>query len=183
MKHPKQDANRRDFLKTASAAAAAVAAPYVITSSALGAGDRPPASDRIVMAGIGIGNMGNGDQGVVTWGTKKCSTWPSAMCSKSKQEEAKHRVNGHYKNSDCKVYGDFREVLARPTSTRSTIATPDHWHAIIVIEACRQWQRRLLPEARNADDPRRPADGRSGAALRSRSLRRQPARDGRLCVV
>src|SRR5579871_4253446 len=64
MKHPKQDASRREFLKTASAAtAAAIAAPYVITSSALGADGRPPASDRIVMAGIGIGNMGSGDQG------------------------------------------------------------------------------------------------------------------------
>jgi len=37
--------------------------PYVITSSALGAEDTPPASDRIVMGGIGIGNMGRGDQG------------------------------------------------------------------------------------------------------------------------
>ncbi len=45
---------RREFLKTASAA---VAAPYVITSSALGNAERPPASERIVMGGIGIGNM------------------------------------------------------------------------------------------------------------------------------
>ena len=53
---------RREFLKTAGAASAAVAVPYIITSSALGKDDRPPASDRIVMAGIGIGNMGRGDQ-------------------------------------------------------------------------------------------------------------------------
>ena len=51
---------RREFLKTASTA---VAVPYVITSSALGNGDRPPASERIVMGGIGIGNMGRGDHG------------------------------------------------------------------------------------------------------------------------
>src|SRR5271163_2768733 len=51
---------RRDFLKTASAA---VAAPYVITSAALGNDERSPASDRIVMGGIGIGNQGRGDQG------------------------------------------------------------------------------------------------------------------------
>ena len=51
---------RREFLKTAGAA---IAVPYVITSSALGAEDIPPASDRIVMGGIGIGNMGRGDQG------------------------------------------------------------------------------------------------------------------------
>ena len=55
----KNDTSRRDFLKTAGAA---VAAPYVITSAALGNQDQAPASDRIVMGGIGIGNMGNGDQ-------------------------------------------------------------------------------------------------------------------------
>ena len=42
---------RRTFLK---AGAAAVSAPYVITSTALGSEDRPPASDRIVMGGIGV---------------------------------------------------------------------------------------------------------------------------------
>ena len=56
--HP--NSTRREFLKSASAA---VAAPYVITSSALGNADRPAASERIVMGGIGIGNMGRGDQG------------------------------------------------------------------------------------------------------------------------
>jgi hypothetical protein len=46
---------RRRFLKTASVA---VAAPYVITSTALGSDGIPPASDRIVMGGIGIGKLG-----------------------------------------------------------------------------------------------------------------------------
>ena len=54
------NATRREFLKTASAA---LAVPYVITSTALGNDDVPPASERIVMGGIGIGNMGRGDQG------------------------------------------------------------------------------------------------------------------------
>jgi len=36
--------------------------PYVITSKALGDAVTPPASDRIVMGGIGLGNMGSGDQ-------------------------------------------------------------------------------------------------------------------------
>ena len=50
---------RREFIQTASVA---LAAPYIITSTALGNDERAPASDRIVMAGIGIGNMGRGDQ-------------------------------------------------------------------------------------------------------------------------
>ena len=50
---------RREFLQTAGAA---IAAPYVITSTALGNADTPPASDRIVMAGIGLGSQGSNDQ-------------------------------------------------------------------------------------------------------------------------
>ena len=65
----KNDTSRRDFLKTAGAA---VAAPYVITSAALGNQDRAPASDRIVMGGIGIGNMGRGDQNAFL-GTRRCA--------------------------------------------------------------------------------------------------------------
>ena len=47
--------NRRDLLKTA---AAAVAAPYVITSTALGNADTPPASERITLGHIGVGVRG-----------------------------------------------------------------------------------------------------------------------------
>ncbi len=50
--------SRRQFLKTAGLA---VAAPYVITSTALGAEGRPPASERIVMGTIGTGGQGTGD--------------------------------------------------------------------------------------------------------------------------
>src|SRR5437867_2871067 len=49
---------RRRFL---AAAGSAIAMPYVITSSALGAGGRGPASGRIVMATIGCGGQGTGD--------------------------------------------------------------------------------------------------------------------------
>ncbi len=137
MKHPKQDASRREFLKTASAAtAAAIAAPYVITSTALGAEGRPPASDRIVMAGIGIGNMGSGDQGAYL-GHKEVQYVAACDVRPAKREAAKGRVDGHYKNKDCKLYNDFRELLARPDIDAIHCATPDHWHAIIVVEACR----------------------------------------------
>ena len=39
--------------------------------------------------------------------------------------------------SDCKAYNDFRELLARTDIDAMHCATPDHWHAIVVIEACR----------------------------------------------
>jgi predicted dehydrogenase len=124
---------RRSFLKTASAA---VAAPYVITSSALGKGDVPPASDRIVMGGIGLGNMGAGDQEAFA---ARPDVQYVAACDvrKSAREAAKGRVDKRYNNADCQVYNDFRELLARTDIDAVHVATPDHWHAILVIEACR----------------------------------------------
>jgi len=126
-------ATRRDFLKSASAA---VAAPYVITSAALGNQDRAPASDRIVMGGIGIGNMGSGDQGAFLG---RGDVQYVAVCDVRKEvrERAKSRTDDRYKNSDCRAYNDFRELLARDDIDAVHVATPDHWHAILVIEACR----------------------------------------------
>ncbi len=67
-------ASRREFLKTAAATAMV---PYVITSSALGQNGRPPASERIVMGGIGIGNRGAATR-APSWAATTSSTWPSA---------------------------------------------------------------------------------------------------------
>ena len=63
--------------------------------------------------------------------------WPFATSRRTARENAKGRVDKHYYNTDCKTYSDFREVLARKDIDAVQIATPDHWHAILVIEACR----------------------------------------------
>ena len=53
----KQGMTRRTLLK---GAVAAFAAPYTITSTALGANGRPSASNRITMGMIGVGGQGGG---------------------------------------------------------------------------------------------------------------------------
>ena len=65
---------RREFLKRTSLA---IAAPYVISANALGEEGRPPASERIVMGGIGLGSQGGGDMGAFLK-RNEFSTWPSA---------------------------------------------------------------------------------------------------------
>jgi len=114
-----------------------VAVPYVITSSALGQNGVPPASDRIVMGGIGIGNMGNGDQDAFL---SRPDVQYVAVCDvrAGVREAAKGKVDKRYNNTDCQAYNDFRELLSRPDIDAVHVATPDHWHAIMVIEACRQ---------------------------------------------
>ncbi len=124
---------RREFIQAASAS---LAIPYIITSTALGNDERAPASDRIVMAGIGIGNMGQGDQGAFL-GRKDVQYVGACDVRQSVRETARRKINEHYSNSDCQVYNDFRELLARDDIDAVHVATPDHWHAIMVIEACR----------------------------------------------
>lgn len=128
------NATRREFLKTAGAA---IAAPYVITSSALGNDERAPASDRIVMAGIGIGNMGRGDQEAFL---RRGDVQYVAVCDVKSgvRDSGKGKADKQYENTDCQAYNDFRELLARDDIDAVHVATPDHWHAIMVIEACRQ---------------------------------------------
>jgi hypothetical protein len=130
----KQRANRREFLK--AAAATAIACPYLIPGSALGADGRPAPSGRIVMGGIGIGNQGSGDQGAFLG---RGDVQYVAVCDveANRRNAACDRVNESYGNDDCKEYVDFRELLARTDIDAVHCATPDHWHALVVIEACR----------------------------------------------
>jgi hypothetical protein len=124
---------RRNFIKTASVA---VSAPYFVSSSIFAKDDKPAPSDRLVVAGIGLGNMGNGDQGGFL---SRNDVQYVAVCDVRKQqrESAKGKVDKKYENTDCQAYVDFREILSRTDIDVVHIATPDHWHAIQVIEACR----------------------------------------------
>ena len=127
---------RRDFLKTAGAASAAIAAPTVITSAALGNQDTPAASERIVMGGIGIGNMGSGDQNQFL-GRPDVQYVALSDVRGGVREGKKGNVDNRNGNTDCQTYVDFRDLLARDDIDAVHVATPDHWHAIMVIEACR----------------------------------------------
>lgn len=55
----------------------------------------------------------------------------------TRREHCVAAANEKYGNSDCKGYLDSRELLARPDIDAVVIATPDHWHAIQVIEAAK----------------------------------------------
>ena len=127
---------RRRFLKTTGAAGAAIGFPTVIPSSALGNSEKPAPSNRIVMGGIGIGNMGRGDHNGFL---NHSDVQYVAVCDvrKGAMNGAKDKTNKKYGNSDCKAYGDYRELIARDDVDAVHIATPDHWHALQIIDACR----------------------------------------------
>ena len=128
--------SRRRFLKRAAAAGGIVAAPYLITSSALGSPGRPPASERVVTGYIGVGPRGllnvreqlSCPQAQVV---AVCDVW------KNRRDGAKGVVDAHYKNGDCKAYNDFRELLARDDVDAVGIASTDHWHVPMTVAAAK----------------------------------------------
>ena len=56
-------------------------------------------------------------------------------CDKTRAEAGAKQVNEIYGDNGCKAELDFRKVLADPTIDAVCIATPDHWHAYMCVEA------------------------------------------------
>ena len=127
---------RRKFLSTTGTATAAIGFPAIIPASALGNADRPAPSNRIVMGGIGIGNMGRGDHGAFL-GKKDVQYVAICDVRKGAMNQGKAKTDAKYGNKDCKAHDDYREILSRDDIDAVHIATPDHWHAQMIIEACR----------------------------------------------
>lgn len=133
----KKSINRRQFLKEASVAAAGtVAFPYIISSSALGKDGNVAASNRIVMGCIGVGSQGTGNmRGFL--GKKEVQVVAVCDVDKKNRDRAKQNVDSRYKNSDCKAYLDFRDLIERKDIDAISLALPDHWHSIPVIMTAR----------------------------------------------
>jgi len=117
---------RRGFVR--AQAAAAFAAPLVVNSTAFGA------NDRIVMGAIGMGGQGRGDMGGFL-GFKDVHVVAVCDVVGRRHQMAKDNVDQRYGNKDCVSCNDFREITGRKDIDAVLIATPDHWHAIISIEA------------------------------------------------
>lgn len=130
--------NRRAFLRSSLLTAGGMlSAPMVIPSSALGLQGRTSPSNKINMGFIGVGGMGTGHvrrfleyEDVIVRG----------VCDVREEHRlrAKGLVDEKYGNKDCFVENDFRAFLSRKEIDAVLIAVPDHWHALIGIEAARQ---------------------------------------------
>jgi predicted dehydrogenase len=129
--------SRRRFLGRASLAAGALAVPCVIPASALGRNGAVPPSERIIMAGLGIGGRGSY---VLGWMLPEPDVQFVAICDakKSSRENVKRIIDNRYGNTDCAMYRDIREFLAARTDIDGVlIATGDRWHALAAILAMR----------------------------------------------
>jgi predicted dehydrogenase len=127
--------SRRKFLTAATLAA--VTAPTILSRNAFGQENPVAPSERIAVGMIGVGWQGAGNMGNFL-GNKACQVVAVCDLDKNHLDAAVNSVNTRYNNQDCKAYHDYREMLARPDIDAVMIATPDHWHALIAIEAAKQ---------------------------------------------
>jgi predicted dehydrogenase len=127
--------SRRQFVK---AAAASVAAPFILPSHVWSAETAP--SERLTLGFIGMGRMNSGHLGSFL-GRKEVQIVAVCDVDTNRRENAKKTVEERYaKDKDasfkgCEAYGDFRKLLERKDIDAVVIATPDHWHAFIAIAA------------------------------------------------
>ena len=153
MKSNQALSSRRRFLRrSATALAAAVAAPMVIPASALGRGGVRAPSERITMGFIGVGGQGSGHLLGGAWTyvpggySARRDVQVLAVCDawQDRRDNATKRVNENYAQMfgqgsyrSCEAYRDFRDVLAREDIDAVLIATPVHWHGVMVIMAAK----------------------------------------------
>lgn len=120
-------ASRREFLKIAAAGVAGTASSARVLAAAQGPAQSP--LDRIQIALIGAGGQGMGDTRTAL-GVPGVELVAVADVYQGRLDRSKE------------IWGeglfttrDYREVLARPDVDAVIIATPDHWHARMAIDA------------------------------------------------
>ena len=123
--------SRRRFLAVTGLA---VVAPTIMPASALGRASRPAPSGRITVAAIGCGWQGGGNLGGFL-GHSNCQVVAVCDVDKNHLQGARDTVNKKYQNQDCRTYADYRELCARKDIDAVMLALPDHWHALVAVEA------------------------------------------------
>jgi len=132
---------RRDFIKSAAVGAAgSFTIPTIIPSYLLG---KSAPANQINVAVIGIGRQTvnpNIPQFLKSENSRivavcDVDSWRLANGQKQVNDYYSEQKGSTYKG--CAAYGDFREVMLRKDVDAVMIATPDHWHVPIAIEAAR----------------------------------------------
>lgn len=108
-----------------------------ISRRAFLAGAAAPANGRINMGFIGVGGMGSGH---VRAFLNYADVRVVAVCDVRDEhaQRSKRLVDQRYGDTACASYRDYRELLARPDVDAILMACPDHWHALVGLEAARR---------------------------------------------
>ncbi len=125
--------NRRHFLSRLLATATA---PLVVPGTVLGLHGAVSPSNKIAFGVIGVGNR-------AMFILPNFLTQPDVQmvavsdAREDRRRAGKQAVDNFYRNSACRVYRDFRELLAQPDIDAVLIATGNRWHATASMFAAR----------------------------------------------
>ncbi|MDR0794651.1 MAG: Gfo/Idh/MocA family oxidoreductase, partial [Tannerella sp.] len=131
--------NRRNFLRNG---VLSVAAFSILPRKVLGGTNFVPPSDQINLGLIGCGAQGRGlgpsfarkaDTNVIALADCESLRLPFTQ---NLIEQATERAKGQAFKG-IKLYADYKELLANKDIDGVVIATPDHWHANMTIDACK----------------------------------------------
>ncbi len=118
--------SRRDFLKTVAATATV---PTVLRAQAPAASQTVSANDRIRIAMFGMGIRGQQDM-------RSALKAPGIeLVAAADVYEGRLTLAKELWGAHIFTTRDYREALARPDVDAVVIATPDHWHARMAIDA------------------------------------------------
>ena len=121
----KQRISRRHFLATTTTATAATIVPRHV----LGGAQHTPPSEELSIAGIGVGGMGKSNLRELEGKSIV------ALCD----VDHVYAAETFKRYPQAKVYSDYREMLDKEKGIDAVmIATPDHTHAVIAMEAMRR---------------------------------------------
>jgi predicted dehydrogenase len=142
---------RRAILRRTAISGAALAAPTWVPAPVLGLNGAVAPSNRVTLGHIGLGGMGSQHLTSGVWGIGaggflgRDDTQVLAVCDvvALKRDAARQVVDRHYAQqrdrgtyAGCAAIRDFRELIDRDDIDAVVVATPDHWHAIVTIQAC-----------------------------------------------
>ena len=131
MKRHPVSTTRRQFI---GRTAAAIGFPAIVPASVFG---QNAPSNRITMGVVGWGMMGPGNTSKFL-AESDCQVVAACDIDKQHLAAATSTINGYYKNTDCKTYHDYRELMARKDIDTVMLALPDNWHGVVSVEAAKQ---------------------------------------------
>ena len=136
----KRDLSRRDFIKATGVTTAGLAASSLVARDAQAARAAVPvhtksirANDRINYGFVGVGGMGAKHLSIIKGFSESENVAAVAVCDVF--EKFKCQAQEKAGILESQVYGDYRRLLENKDIDVVVIATPDHWHARMAIEA------------------------------------------------
>jgi predicted dehydrogenase len=118
---------RRRFLATGAAALGLAPLAYL-------RGQQGSPNDEIAMGVVGCGGQGTGNMSNFL-GIQGVRVVAVCDVDCNNMSQAKAKVDGHYKNTDCKTYAHYTDLLKHPGLDVICLGTPDHMHASVGIAA------------------------------------------------